>query len=115
MDTFLLILIFLLGLVSCKRDSDISKIQEEDYKDFKGIYMLYPSYKKIYIKFQKSPKCILLEDEKINDCFYQYKKNRLLIYLNKGELEGIFVVENGFNFIRGLWKNQVRFLKKIQD
>lgn len=117
MDTILLILILIFSLFSCKKDSDTKKIQEESNKNLTGIFELYPSYKKIYIKFETSPKCILYENDEIKNCFYLYRTNRLSIYMEKDIPEGVFIIENGndIKFIRGLWKNQVRFLKKIHD
>lgn len=117
MDTILLILILIFSLFSCKKDSDIKKIQEENNKNLTGIFELYPSYKKIYIKFETSPKCVFYEDDEIKNCFYLYRVNRLSIYFEKDIPKGIFVIENenDIKFIRGLWNNQVRFLRKIKD
>ncbi len=117
MDTILFVLIIILSLFSCKKDSNIQKIEEDRYKDFIGIFELYPSYKKIFIKFEKSPHCLFYEEDTIKDCYYMYIKNRLSIYFDKDLPVGIFVIEseNDKRFIRGLWKNQVRFLRKIQN
>ncbi|GIW23692.1 MAG: hypothetical protein KatS3mg068_2699 [Candidatus Sericytochromatia bacterium] len=114
MDTFIPILILLLLSFSCKKKEEIIKYEETNFT-IHGIYEIYPSYQKKIIKFEDKNICKYYENDIIKNCYYRISQNYLKIYIENNLPEGIFYIDKTKQKIyRGLWNNEVRFLKAYQ-
>ncbi|MFN3605138.1 MAG: hypothetical protein ACK4UJ_10545 [Leptonema sp. (in: bacteria)] len=112
MGPFILLLIFSVLMQYCKKE-EIKDLEVMPKKEILGIYELYPSYEKIYIKFEEEEKCQILYKDTIENCIYKIWEQKLLIYTDTFPI-GIFFIDNQ-TFIKGTWREETRFLKVLKS
>ncbi len=111
MGTFVFFLIFLI-FGACKKEkiqTPVEVIEKEIY----GVYEIYPSYEKILIQFESQESCRIIVKDQIKNCIVKTHNKKLLIYTENLPI-GIFLInQENTQYIKGLWKGETRFLRKI--